>query len=361
MRQLEHERGGIDRLVSNYALYQTRPRTGRPLRPAACAKRSPQLEIGYRIGRLLVIREVLRQAPAGLQRGDEVLRHRARDPCRRVRRSHARRAGDAVGSGHAGPRLRAGLHDHGRHVERDAQHPRRAGARSPPLVTNRGHSRCHDRALAEAAATGTGRSEARGGGGRRRSRPVTAPDNDIDHGLPASTSIADDDIGCRHAVRIDGDLDRRGTGRRTEFGRTGGRQGRRRRRSCANNFCTATWPAHPELDDAVLAAIRDEVRPYVERIIGARQFGQASPSGQPEHQPSARSDLPAWTVVEPLPADELLAHYRDAEAATGIGWYWLAAIHLQETRMGRIIGTSLGRCRRPDAVPAEHLGSLLHR
>ena len=39
-------------------------------------------------------------------------------------------------------------------------------------------------------------------------------------------------------------------------------------------------------------------------------------------------------------AEELLADYRDAEATTGIAWYWLAAIHLQETRMGRIIGTS---------------------
>ncbi len=97
--------------------------------------------------------------------------------------------------------------------------------------------------------------------------------------------------------------------------------------------------AHPELDEAVLAAVGAEVRPFVARIVGARQFGQArqatnSSPALPAH------DLPAWTVVAPLPADELLADYRDAEAATGIGWYWLAAIHLQETRMGRIIGTS---------------------
>ncbi|MEP7047336.1 MAG: lytic transglycosylase domain-containing protein, partial [Ilumatobacteraceae bacterium] len=45
-------------------------------------------------------------------------------------------------------------------------------------------------------------------------------------------------------------------------------------------------------------------------------------------------------VVEPLPADELMGYYREAEAATGIPWYWLAAINLQETRMGRVIGTS---------------------
>jgi alkylation response protein AidB-like acyl-CoA dehydrogenase len=64
MRQLEHERGGIDRLVSNHALYKM---------AAECADTSDprvrqtmaKLESQYRIGRILVIREVLRQAPAG--------------------------------------------------------------------------------------------------------------------------------------------------------------------------------------------------------------------------------------------------------------------------------------------------------
>ena len=64
MRQLEHERGGIDRLVSNRALYDhalSRADLDDPLVRDAIAK----LEIGYRLGRLLVYREVLRQAPAG--------------------------------------------------------------------------------------------------------------------------------------------------------------------------------------------------------------------------------------------------------------------------------------------------------
>jgi hypothetical protein len=97
--------------------------------------------------------------------------------------------------------------------------------------------------------------------------------------------------------------------------------------------------AHPDLDAAVLAAVGDDVRPYVERIVGARQFGQAQSAANPSSTPPSDT-LPAWTLVEPLPQDELLAYYREAEAATGIAWYWLAAIHLQETRMGRIIGTS---------------------
>lgn len=64
MRQLEHERGGIDRLVSNHALYKM---------ALECADRKDLLvrqeiaaiETGYQIGRILVIREVLHQAPGG--------------------------------------------------------------------------------------------------------------------------------------------------------------------------------------------------------------------------------------------------------------------------------------------------------
>jgi membrane-bound lytic murein transglycosylase B len=97
--------------------------------------------------------------------------------------------------------------------------------------------------------------------------------------------------------------------------------------------------AHADLDEAVVTAVAADVRPYVERIIRARQLGQARQAA--DATPSPPSDtLPAWTVVDPLPEDELLGYYREAEAATGIAWYWLAAIHLQETRMGRIIGTS---------------------
>jgi Transglycosylase SLT domain len=50
--------------------------------------------------------------------------------------------------------------------------------------------------------------------------------------------------------------------------------------------------------------------------------------------------LPAWTIVEPRPIDELLADYKEAEQITGVPWSYLAAINLIETRMGRIVGTS---------------------
>jgi alkylation response protein AidB-like acyl-CoA dehydrogenase len=64
MRQLEHERGGIDRLVSNHALYRLafeRADTTDPLTRQEIAG----LETAYRVGRILVAREVLGQAPAG--------------------------------------------------------------------------------------------------------------------------------------------------------------------------------------------------------------------------------------------------------------------------------------------------------
>ncbi|HEY8524297.1 MAG TPA: acyl-CoA dehydrogenase family protein [Acidimicrobiales bacterium] len=62
MRQMEHERGGIDRLLSNRRLYEDcRARADRsdPLIRQELAA----LETGYRIGRLLVLRETLGQAP----------------------------------------------------------------------------------------------------------------------------------------------------------------------------------------------------------------------------------------------------------------------------------------------------------
>ena len=97
--------------------------------------------------------------------------------------------------------------------------------------------------------------------------------------------------------------------------------------------------AHADLDDAVLAGASDDVRPSIERIVAARQLGQARQAANPNPAPPS-TNLPAWSVVDPLPAAELIADYHDAETATGVAWYWLAAIHLQETRMGRIIGTS---------------------
>jgi soluble lytic murein transglycosylase-like protein len=57
--------------------------------------------------------------------------------------------------------------------------------------------------------------------------------------------------------------------------------------------------------------------------------------------------LPRWRIVAPPPPGELLAHYRYAQRRTGVPWTYLAAIHLVETRMGRIRGTSTAGARGP--------------
>jgi alkylation response protein AidB-like acyl-CoA dehydrogenase len=62
MRQMEHERGGIDRLVSNRRLYlDCLPLAD--LTDPIVRQEVAALETGYRLGRLLVLREVLGQAP----------------------------------------------------------------------------------------------------------------------------------------------------------------------------------------------------------------------------------------------------------------------------------------------------------
>ncbi len=64
MRQMEHERGGIDRLVSNRRLYLDVLADSPPTTPLL-RDQFARLESDYRIGRLMVLREVMGQAPSG--------------------------------------------------------------------------------------------------------------------------------------------------------------------------------------------------------------------------------------------------------------------------------------------------------
>jgi alkylation response protein AidB-like acyl-CoA dehydrogenase len=66
MRQMEHERGGIDRLVSNYALYRDLMESGLvDFEDPLVRQDIAAVETAYRIGRLLVLRETMQQAPKG--------------------------------------------------------------------------------------------------------------------------------------------------------------------------------------------------------------------------------------------------------------------------------------------------------
>lgn len=72
MRQMEHERGGIDRLVSNHALY----RDCRPLADTTdplVRQQIARLESLYRVGRLMVLRNVCGTVPRGYSAATKTL------------------------------------------------------------------------------------------------------------------------------------------------------------------------------------------------------------------------------------------------------------------------------------------------
>ena len=71
MVQLEHERGGIDRLVSNRPLYELAKEHADKNDPKV-RQAIARLEADYHVGRLLVYREVLRQAPKGFSAATKV-------------------------------------------------------------------------------------------------------------------------------------------------------------------------------------------------------------------------------------------------------------------------------------------------
>ncbi|MBA2338412.1 MAG: lytic transglycosylase domain-containing protein, partial [Acidimicrobiia bacterium] len=62
---------------------------------------------------------------------------------------------------------------------------------------------------------------------------------------------------------------------------------------------------------------------------------------------SPQPGLPDWTIVAPPPLAQLREHYLAAETDTGVPWNVLAAIHLVETRFGRIQGDSHAGARGP--------------
>ena len=85
------------------------------------------------------------------------------------------------------------------------------------------------------------------------------------------------------------------------------------------------------LDPRTALVVRDDVR--AARLLHAMTAPQKK--------------LPPWRIVAPPPPTELLGYYREAQRRTGVPWTYLAAIHLVETRMGRIRGASTAGARGP--------------
>ncbi|HYA53222.1 MAG TPA: lytic transglycosylase domain-containing protein, partial [Streptosporangiaceae bacterium] len=60
-----------------------------------------------------------------------------------------------------------------------------------------------------------------------------------------------------------------------------------------------------------------------------------------------RPRLPRWRIVAAENPAALLAYYRAAQAATGVGWSYLAAINFVETDFGRVAGPSSAGAQGP--------------
>lgn len=99
-------------------------------------------------------------------------------------------------------------------------------------------------------------------------------------------------------------------------------------------------------EDRVLAAVPPRYRATVRAHLRARHELRAMHT-------QLSDTLPAWRIVEPAPASDLLAFYREGEATYGVDWEYLAAINLVETAMGRIRGTSTAGAQGPmQFIPA---------
>lgn len=93
-----------------------------------------------------------------------------------------------------------------------------------------------------------------------------------------------------------------------------------------------TLGAHPEWDAVARPQIPAVLLDVYDRNIDARRALMALTE--------PKSSMPPWRVVAPVPANELIAAYRAAEAASGVPWNYLAAINFVETGFGRINGIS---------------------
>ena len=98
--------------------------------------------------------------------------------------------------------------------------------------------------------------------------------------------------------------------------------------------------AHPEWDDQVRALLPEALRPVMDANVAAGRELRALVK-------NPRPNLPAWRIVAPEPIDHLRELYEAAEATFGVPWEYLAAVHLTETRMGRIRGTSTAGAKGP--------------
>lgn len=98
--------------------------------------------------------------------------------------------------------------------------------------------------------------------------------------------------------------------------------------------------ARPEALPAVLERVPAALRPAVEANVTAGVELRRL-TGKP------RTELPPWRIIPPPPPAELEGYYKESEARYGVPWEYLASVHLVESRMGRIRGTSSAGAQGP--------------
>ncbi len=92
------------------------------------------------------------------------------------------------------------------------------------------------------------------------------------------------------------------------------------------------------LDPALSTDVQSRLPPALQPPVGR---GLVATAGLMSLVKSPRADLPNWRIEAPGDLEMLTAEYHAAETATGTPWSVLAAVHLAETRFGRIHGTSV--------------------
>jgi soluble lytic murein transglycosylase-like protein len=96
---------------------------------------------------------------------------------------------------------------------------------------------------------------------------------------------------------------------------------------------------NPSLEIEVLPLLDDDVRSDTASQVETSRLLRSTAKPQ--------ATLPKWRIVETLEPSELITLYKEAEAATGVDWRYLAAINIVESRVGRIRGTSYSGARGP--------------
>ena len=102
----------------------------------------------------------------------------------------------------------------------------------------------------------------------------------------------------------------------------------------------------PDWKPAVLASLPEQTRAAVNASLEAGKQLRLLNGPIPKN-------LPDWKILEAKPVDELLGYYKEAEGEFGVPWYYLASVHLVESRMGRIHGLSSAGAQGPmQFIPA---------